>query len=143
MKALINKAEIAKVIPHRHEMFLVEEIVEIKENHVIGRMHLKKDDWYFRGHFPDEPIFPGVLMIELAAQVGAVKLINDNPGIRPYMVGVDGFRIRRKAKIGDTITVCVERVNIRMGFGKAGFVGKNQNEEEIFSGELIFAAKTD
>ena len=64
--------EIKKLIPHRHPFLFVDKIYELSENHVVGVKNVTIDEDFFKGHFPDFPVMPGVLIIEAMAQMGGI-----------------------------------------------------------------------
>ena len=67
---MLNKEQIMEILPHRPPMLLVDEIVEMDEEHVIGLLHLTGDEFFFQGHFPGNPIMPAVFRLEALAQAG-------------------------------------------------------------------------
>ena len=71
--ALLNKEQIMEIIPHRDPFLLIDEIVELEPGvRAVGKKYLRPDEFWFKGHFPQEPVQPGVLTIEMLAQTGAV-----------------------------------------------------------------------
>ena len=73
---MLNKEQIMEILPHRPPMLLVDEIVEMDEEHVIGLLHLTGDEFFFQGHFPGNPIMPAVFRLEALAQAGGVALLS-------------------------------------------------------------------
>ena len=67
---MLNKEQIMEILPHRPPMLLVDEILEMDENHVVGALHLTGDEFFFQGHFPGNPIMPAVFRLEALAQAG-------------------------------------------------------------------------
>ena len=73
---MLNKEQIMEILPHRPPMLLIDEIVEMDEEHVIGLLHLTGDEFFFQGHFPGNPIMPAVFRLEALAQAGGVALLS-------------------------------------------------------------------
>ena len=69
---MLNKEQIMEILPHRPPMLLVDEILEMDENHVVGALHLTGDEFFFQGHFPGNPIMPAVFRLEALAQAGEI-----------------------------------------------------------------------
>lgn len=139
---IYNKEQIKEIIPHRYEMLLIDKILEINPGEsIVGRRYIKEDDWYFRGHFPEEPVMPGVLMVEASAQVGAVLLLSEdeNKGKIAYFGGIDKVRFKQKVVPGDTLDFRMEMISRKGPVGKGKVRATNQNGKTVFTGELMFA----
>ena len=93
---MLNKEQIMEILPHRPPMLLVDEILEMDENHVVGALHLTGDEFFFQGHFPGNPIMPAVFRLEALAQAGGVALLS-----LPEFI--DKAKFRAMAKPGDTL----------------------------------------
>ena len=109
--AVLNLEQIKEIIPHRDPFLLIDEIVELEPGvRAVGKKYLKPDEFWFRGHFPQEPVQPGVLTIEMLAQTGAVCALSlpENRGKIAFFAGIDKARFRGKAVPGDTLTLEVE-----------------------------------
>lgn len=117
----MNRDEILAIIPHRPPMLLVDEVVEIEPGRrAVGLKHVRADEFWVPGHYPGNPILPGVLQIEALAQTGAVALLSQ-PEFRdkvPLFAGIDGARFRRPVRPGDTLRLEVEIVRLRGTVGK-------------------------
>ena len=114
--ALLNKEQIKEIIPHRDPFLLIDEIVELEPGvRAVGKKYLRTDEFWFAGHFPQEPVQPGVLTIEMLAQTGAVCSLSlpENKGRIAYFAGIDKAKFRNKAVPGDTLTLEVEVIKVR------------------------------
>lgn len=114
--ALLNKEQIKEIIPHRDPFLLIDEIVELEPGvRAVGKKYLRPDEFWFAGHFPQEPVQPGVLTIEMLAQTGAVCSLSlpENKGRIAYFAGIDKAKFRNKAVPGDTLTLEVEVIKVR------------------------------
>ena len=112
----LNKEEIMEIIPHRDPFLLIDEIVELEPGvRAVGKKYLKPDEFWFKGHFPQEPVQPGVLTVEMLAQTGAVCSLSmpENKGKIAYVAGIDKAKFRNKALPGDTLTLEVEVIKAR------------------------------
>ncbi len=135
-----NREEIMKIIPHRHEMLLIDEVEIISETKVKGKVILNEDCWFFRGHFPGNPVMPGVLQVEAAAQVGACALLNleENRGKTGYFAGIDKVKFRKMMLPGDELNIEVEFIKMKMGIGKGEAQGFDKDGNLVFKGLLTF-----
>jgi len=120
----LGRAEIEAILPHREPFLLLDEVTEIEPGvRVVARKHVRDDEWYLAGHFPGNPIMPGVLMVEALAQTGAVAVLSEeaNKGKLALFAGIDDVRFKRLVRPGDTLELeCVlERVRGPVGRGKA------------------------
>lgn len=129
---MIKVEEIMKIIPHRYPFLLVDKVEIINEGEkVVGYKNVTINEPFFQGHFPNQPIMPGVLIIEAMAQVGAVAIlsIEENKGKIAYLTGIDKARFRKKVLPGDTLRFEVEIIRKKgpIGVAKAiAFVDKDK-----------------
>lgn len=136
----MNQEDIKGIIPHREPFILVDEVLEKDDTHIIALKHVRADEDYFRGHFPDMPVMPGVLIVEAMAQAGAIVALAkpENQGKIAFFAGIDKVRFKRSVFPGDTlrleVTMTRQRGPIGFGEGKAFVNGKL-----CVSGELMFA----
>jgi 3-hydroxyacyl-[acyl-carrier-protein] dehydratase len=111
-----GRETIESIIPHRPPFLLVDEVLELEPGRSVrGRFNVQADAWWFRGHFPERPVMPGVLTIEAIAQAGAVAVLADeaNRGKIPFFAGIDGCRFKRVVEPGDVLTLECEFVRVR------------------------------
>ena len=127
----MTKKDIENIIPHRDPFLLIDEILEIEPGKKIkGVKHVSEEEYYFKGHFPGNPIMPGVLQVETIAQAGAVAvlILPENKGKLVLFAGIDKARFKRMVKPGDDLIIEVEiesfRRNIGKGKGRATVDGK-------------------
>ena len=98
--------DIKKILPHREPFIFIDEIRELGEDYIIGVKYVKKEEDYFRGHFPAEPVMPGVLQLETMAQAGGVLILTtvDNPqDYLTFFMKIDNAKFKKKVTPGDTI----------------------------------------
>jgi 3-hydroxyacyl-[acyl-carrier-protein] dehydratase len=102
---------IKSAIPHREPFLLVDEIVEQSETRIVCRKTFSGDEFWYRGHYPDYPITPGVILCEAAMQAGAVllsKLVADSPDSVPVATRANNVQFKQMVRPGDTIDLEVE-----------------------------------
>ena len=105
---LMTKDQIKEIIPHREPILMIDEVLEMAPGESIkARLYLDPNENYFKGHFPGEPVMPGVLTVESMAQTADVLLLSAEKyaGTIPYFVGIDGVRFMGKIEPGDTIII--------------------------------------
>ncbi|HPE15682.1 MAG TPA: 3-hydroxyacyl-ACP dehydratase FabZ family protein [Oscillospiraceae bacterium] len=103
----MTREELKNILPHREEMLLLDEAF-LKDGKACARYRFRGDEWFFRGHFPGNPVVPGVILCEILAQSAAVLLHDgDTTGKVTYFTGLDRVRFRTPVRPGDTVeTVC-------------------------------------
>lgn len=136
--------EIMKLLPHRYPFLMVDRIVELEPGQrAVGIKNVTVNEPMFTGHYPEQPIFPGVLIIEAMAQVGGIALLPDGEsadaeGKVPLLTGVDKVRFRRPVVPGDQMRIEVTMLRLRGDIGKvAGKV--TVDGETVAEAELMFA----
>lgn len=121
---ILNKEQIKDIIPHREPFLLIDEIIEMEEGKkVVAIKHVSADEYYFQGHFPQEKVMPGVLIVEALAQAGAAAILSmeENKGKIAYFGGIKEAKFRQKVVPGDDLRleVTLDRLRSRAGTGKA------------------------
>ncbi|ADG83654.1 3-hydroxyacyl-ACP dehydratase FabZ [Thermincola potens] len=137
---MLDINRIKEILPHRYPFLLVDRIIEMDENKVVGQKNVSANEEYFQGHFPDYPVMPGVLIIEALAQTGAVYILSkpEFKGKIAFFAGLDKVRFRKQVVPGDQLRLEVEMLKLRGRVGKAfgrAFVGDQLAAEA----ELMFA----
>jgi UDP-3-O-[3-hydroxymyristoyl] N-acetylglucosamine deacetylase/3-hydroxyacyl-[acyl-carrier-protein] dehydratase len=116
---LLNVTDIMKLLPHRPPFLFVDKIIELSESHVVGVKNVTMNEDFFRGHFPGNPIMPGVLQIEAMAQTGgilALKTVPDPENYLTFFMKIDNVRFRNPVVPGDTLIFHLELLSpVRRG----------------------------
>ncbi len=132
---------IQRIIPHRFPILLVDRIVELEPGQrAVGLKNVSTNEWFFEGHFPGNPIMPGVLIVEALAQTGAVAALSADEfsGKLGLFAGIDGVRFRRQVVPGDQLRLDVEMERLRRGIGRAS-AKATVDGETAAEGRLTFA----
>ena len=137
----LGRAEIEAILPHREPFLLLDEVVTLEPgSRVVARKRVREDEWYLAGHFPGNPIMPGVLMVEALAQAGAVAVLSEeaNRGKLVLFAGIDDLRFKRIVRPGDVLELECELERLRGPIGK-GKVRATVEGELAVRGTLTFA----
>jgi 3-hydroxyacyl-[acyl-carrier-protein] dehydratase len=137
---MLTSKEIMDIIPHRSPFLLVDRILELEPGfRAIGKKCVSYNEPFFAGHFPNEPVMPGVLVIEALAQVGSVIILSmeANKGKNAYFGSINKARFRNKVLPGDVLTLEVELIKCKGPVGVAN--AKAYDGEKVFAeGEITF-----
>ena len=135
---------IRELLPHRYPFLLVDKIIEVGDNHIVGVKNMTQNEPFFQGHFPQEPVMPGVLQIEAMAQVGGLLVLNvvDEPErYSTYFMKIDNVKFRQKVVPGDTLIFHLQLMSeIRRGVATMkgyAFVGEKMVSEAEFMAQII------
>ncbi|MFA6939440.1 MAG: 3-hydroxyacyl-ACP dehydratase FabZ [Clostridiaceae bacterium] len=121
---MLEIKDIEKILPHRYPFLLIDRVLEVEPlKRAVGIKNVTFNEYFFQGHFPNEPVMPGVLIIEALAQLGAVAMLSHESfqGKTAYFGGIKSARFRKKVIPGDTLKLEVEIIKIKgpAGIGKA------------------------
>jgi UDP-3-O-[3-hydroxymyristoyl] N-acetylglucosamine deacetylase/3-hydroxyacyl-[acyl-carrier-protein] dehydratase len=141
---IMDVNRIRELLPHRYPFQLVDKVIEIGANYIVGVKNITSNEPFFQGHFPQEPVMPGVLQIEAMAQVGGLLVLNsvDEPErYSTYFMKIDGVKFRQKVVPGDTIIFRVSFLSpLRRGCAQMkgyAFVGDKIVSEAEFMAQII------
>lgn len=143
-KPLYDINQIKNILPHRSPFLLIDKIIELSDSHVVGLKNVTMNEPFFAGHFPDEPVMPGVLQVEAMAQTGgvlAMSTVKDPENYSTYFLKIDNVRFKQKVVPGDTLVFRMELISpIRRGIchmrGEA-FVGSRVVTEAELMAQII------
>ncbi len=135
----LDREGIQKIIPHRPPFLFVDRITEFGDNHIVGEKDVTGEEWFFAGHFPGEPVMPGVLIVEAIAQTGACLALRAPAftGRIPYFAGIEKMRFRRPVMPGARL---VMEATVKWVRGRVGRVeGRAMVDGEVVAeGEFTF-----
>jgi UDP-3-O-[3-hydroxymyristoyl] N-acetylglucosamine deacetylase/3-hydroxyacyl-[acyl-carrier-protein] dehydratase len=138
----VNK--IRELLPHRYPMQLVDKVIALGANTIVGIKNITANEPFFQGHFPQEPVMPGVLMIEAMAQCGGLLVLNtleDSERWSTYFMKIDDVKFRQKVVPGDTLIFKVDLLApLRHGISSMKgyiFVGDHVVAEATFTAQIV------
>ena len=141
---LMNVNRIRELLPHRYPMQLVDKVIETGSNYIVAVKNVTSNETFFQGHFPQEPVMPGVLQIEAMAQAGGLLVLNsveEPERWSTYFLRIDDVKFRRKVVPGDTLLFKVELLApIRHGISTMhgfAFVGETIVMEATFTAQIV------
>lgn len=138
---MLNKEQIKEIIPQREPFLMIDEVEEYKAGEsAISYKYVNKEEWYFKGHFPGNPIMPGVLITESLAQTGAIAILSveENKGKNALFGGINKMKFKKMVVPGDTLKLEVKIIKQKgpIGIGEAI---ATVDDKIVAKGELTFA----
>jgi UDP-3-O-[3-hydroxymyristoyl] N-acetylglucosamine deacetylase / 3-hydroxyacyl-[acyl-carrier-protein] dehydratase len=139
----MDNIRIRQLLPHRYPMQLVDKVVAMGANSIVGVKNITANEPFFQGHFPQEPVMPGVLQVEAMAQCGGLLVLSqlqDPEKWSTYFLKIDNVKFRQKVVPGDTLLFRVELLGpVRHGISTMKgyiFVGDNVVSEATFTAQI-------
>ena len=139
--ALLTTKEIMEIIPHRQPMLLIDTVEELEPGvRAVAKKCVSAGEPYFAGHFPAEPVMPGVLIVEALAQTGAVAILSqeENKGKTAYFAGINGAKFKKKVLPGDVLTLETTIIKVKGPIG-VGSTKAYVDGKPVCQAELTFA----
>lgn len=133
--------QIMEILPHRYPLLLIDRILELEPfKRALGYKNVTMNEEFFGGHFPGNPLMPGVLMIEAMAQLGGTVILTPGEFQRktPFLAGIDKVKFRRPVVPGDCLMMEIEMLRSRQNIGWVTAVAR-VDDKLVCSGELMFS----
>lgn len=134
----MNREEIMEILPHRDNMLLVDEIKNNDDGSVTGFYTVKGDEFFLKGHFPNNPIVPGVMLCEMASQSACALMVEKVKGKLTFLTGMKNVKFKNPAKVGDTIAFNVKPLK-KLGVFAFVQAEARVNDTIIMTGEFSYA----
>lgn len=138
---MLTSQQLQAILPHRYPFLLVDRIVELEEGkHAVGVKNVTINEEFFKGHFPQYPVMPGVLIVEALAQVSAVIMLTKpgNEGRLGLLAGIDHCRFKKQVRPGDQLHLEVEIIRVKGAVGKGRGIAMVDGEI-VCETDLVFA----
>lgn len=142
-KPLFDIHDIKNMLPHRYPFLLIDKIIEKKDNYIIGVKNITINEPFFQGHFPEEPVMPGALLIEAMAQCGGIYVLSNQPNknFGTYFMKMNNIKFRKKVVPGDTVIFKLELIGeVRRGVANMkgyAYVGNSLVAEGEFMAQIV------
>lgn len=141
----MKKEEILELIPHRPPILMLDEVLEIKQDYIKALKHIKADEPFFTGHFPQNPTFPGVLIVEALAQAGAVLAYKMGDKTKEeviyYLAAVDKIKFKKQVKPKTKLYLEVKIISVKGDFIKLSCTATDQENDLVCSAQIVSAKK--
>lgn len=138
---MLGREEIEKIIPQRDPFLMIDEVESyVPGESAVAYKNVSNDEWYFKGHFPGNPIMPGVLIAESLAQTGAVAILGmeENKGKNAVFGGIDKMKFKKMVVPGDRLKLEVKIIKRKGPIGVGEGIA-TVNDKVVARGELTFA----
>ena len=141
----MNNDDVKNYLPHRYPFLLIDKVLDFKpHSHLLAQKNVSNNEPFFQGHFPDYPVFPGVLILEAMAQATAILDFKSNKRnqkeLRYYFVGIDKARFKKQVFPGDVLVIEVNLIQSKQDVHKFAANCK-VNDEIVCSAELLGAVR--
>jgi len=148
VEPILTHEELLNILPHRHPFLMVDKVIKMTDTEVVGLKNVTFNEYYFPGHFPGNPIMPGVLQIEAMAQIGGVLAIStqeDQSDWDTYFLKIDNCKFKHKVVPGDTLLLKLELLEpIRRGIVRmlgTAYVGNKMVSEAELTAQIVKRSK--
>jgi len=138
---VLTNAEIQNIIPHRYPFLLIDKVIEVEPGKkAVAIKNVTINEPFFQGHFPGNPIMPGVLIVEALAQTACVAglMLEENKGKLGVFTGIESMKFRKQVVPGDTLKLEAEFLMFKMGMGKVKVLA-TVDEQVAAEGQIKFA----
>lgn len=138
---MLSNIEIQEIIPHRYPFLLIDKVVEVEPGKkAVAIKNVTANEPFFQGHFPGNPIMPGVLIVEALAQTACVAglMLEENKGKLGVFTGIDSMKFRKQVVPGDVLKLEAEFLIFKMGMGKVKVIATVEGQVAA-EGEIRFA----
>ncbi|WP_226671552.1 3-hydroxyacyl-ACP dehydratase FabZ [Metabacillus litoralis] len=138
---MLDIVDIKKIIQHRYPFLLIDKILDVEEGKKATAIkNVTANEEFFKGHFPDYPVMPGVLIVEALAQVSAVVMLTkeENHGKLGFLAGIDHCRFKKQVHPGNQLLLEVEITRVKGSIGKGRGIAK-VDDQIVCETELVFA----